>query len=373
MSIVFISNCSDSKGISTNIETHTLFQNGSLELSLDSSISISFNTIQYFNDGNNEFLYLLDWLAMNIIVFDLDQGNVLKKIMLHEIGPNSTGTLDSENSGIFVFAPDSILLHNQNSRKVYLIDSAGTVLKSRIISTMGVSEPFSFLDHPIFENGEHLIFPLRSSLQDPKLSNEHFIMSLNINSYETYNHCNYTDEFDDFSFGFHNYFYEPYLCQFTKNQFIVSFPGTTDIFLYDEDYNKIRNFNLVSDKIKVPNKFHRKVNTNEESFEEHNMFFRTTDVYGRIYNVNNKLFLREIINPPNAEEFKKGSRERKYSFIIMDNDMNILGLYDQFLENTYNFIYSFIDKDGYLNIFNKAKYRLDESKMIFDKYKVIEK
>ena len=96
------------------------------------TINPSSRCIRYFNNDKGKWLFYENTDFNELIIYNLPQGNILKKIKFEEKGPNGIGSL----RGFHVHNFDSIfLVSGTYVHKFYLTDTSGVIKKNYKIET----------------------------------------------------------------------------------------------------------------------------------------------------------------------------------------------------------------------------------------------
>jgi len=105
-------------------EQFTLTSDSELNVPLDSTVAVDFITIQFFESGGVSYLAFFDPTVPRLHFYDYATLEKIKHIDFALEGPDGVGT-NTSSMGCFVYAPDTIIIHNYwNRRLLFFNDRA---------------------------------------------------------------------------------------------------------------------------------------------------------------------------------------------------------------------------------------------------------
>lgn len=331
-------------------------------------------------DGE-EYLVILNSTTFNVAVFNLKEGTQEKEFKLAAEGPNSLGALDSYTSPMFV--DNQLAIFSNASSSIIYTNLNGTVQKkyaidSRLEEEYGVRPHVTGPKPPISVDGG-IILPCRMAspvsndfAKLPALAmftpNESGVLQPNSPMFrlpQVYN-IGLT--------GFATWRYVPsIISKPEKNEYLVSFPLSPLVYVYDKKGIPIDSFEIASSYVKdiepLLSLEHRQRMFDRDvgppSNEELNRYDLTTsDYYFLWYNEPTNLYGRVATVRPSIDQYEAGDTTPDYAVLIFDEKGTILGE-TKLSGDIYSFYTSFVSKDG-LYVLNYAKSIVKEGKLHFE-------
>ncbi|HMO40237.1 MAG TPA: DUF4221 family protein [Saprospiraceae bacterium] len=99
---------------------HTLVASTDILLPIDSVTSFDYSDIQYFTNNDTAYLALFNPNIPALDVYNFAERSKLKRIYFALEGPDGVGN-NTNNMGCFVYAPDTIIIHNYWSDKLFFL------------------------------------------------------------------------------------------------------------------------------------------------------------------------------------------------------------------------------------------------------------
>lgn len=274
----------------------------------------SFN---YFSQGSTSFISFYDRGSQSICIYDFDKTKRVKKIRLKKIFKDEP----LKNTTVYTKSFDSILV--TNGRKVYLLDSSGTV-KNFIeffegLGTKAVYDnttPVYFKDGLIYMGVSHNVN--ETSLPDIKKWRAMYEFDIDKNNRKLY----YQAPFIYLNNLYGNHFLDYSYCINQKGNFVFSFPADTSIYetnLKDYHVSYFAKSRYQSEPISV---IPKEALEADEGLKE----YLLRDSYGPVYyDFFRQRYLRLAKRKISLEEYKAKDFKRSQSVIIFNKEFKIIG------------------------------------------------
>ena len=380
LNVILLSACQSKETKSNEINyDKTLSSYKQIILPVDEKTDFLSKSIFQFEENGKEFLYFENSQnsTYDIVIFDLDNQKIEKRIPIHPEGPNGVPSLLGSKP-----YPDSntILAFQHLAFRISLLNGKGEVLRNYQLNPKGrfvrvILSTFSYM--PTFTRDSVLYFAQR--VRDQKRAVKDFtkiplFASMDLKTGEigwpslyfpaTFD-GNYTDIKGDESFA-HDY-------NEKDNRLVCSFIKYDSIMVTD-DLQHVKWYNAKSKYLKSmkpnvnnhTNDVNALIRNDESSKYGHIMYDKYRDVYYRFAEMPCELAKDET---PYDNQAPKA---REFSVIILNDKFEIIGE-TKFPGSKYFYKMSFVGKDGlYISENNLANPEFDENKLVFSCFKLVD-
>ena len=351
-----------------------------ITLPIDENTYYLSRSIFQFEEDDKEYLLFgnLEKKQYEILIYDIDNENLNRRIPLHKEGPNG---IPGINGCIPYFDSKTILVSQHNRGRISIIDDKGNIVRKYNIRNgkgLWVDSRFgvSFFHTPSFTKDSIVYFCngyfIRERLNREDWKTIPMFNSLNLkNGHIGTMSINYPDIFEDDvkvpAGGGYNFTYD---YNYRQERLVCSLTGYDSIMVTDD----LKQVYWRNGKSRYLKSMHPRVYEADglnwlreatESPSYHNiMYDKYRDVYYRIAELPYEFKQNESIF-----ETPKG---REFSIIIFDKNFNIIGE-TKFPGNKYFYKMSFVGRDGlYISENNEANPGFDEDKLVFACFKLEE-
>ena len=380
LNVILLSACQSKETKSNEINyDKTLSSYKQIILPVDEKTDFLSKSIFQFEENGKEFLYFENSQnsTYDIVIFDLDNQKIEKRIPIHPEGPNGVPSLFGSKP-----YPDSniILAFQHLAFRISLLNGKGEVLRNYQLNPKGrfvrvILSTFSYM--PTFTRDSVLYFAQR--VRDQKRAVKDFtkiplFASMDLNTGEigwpslyfpaTFD-GDYTDIKGDESFA-HDY-------NEKDNRLVCSFMKYDSIMVTD-DLQHVKWYNAKSKYLKSmkpnvnnhTNDVNALIRNDESPKYSHIMYDKYRDVYYRFAEMPCELAKDET---PYDNQAPKA---REFSVIILNDKFEIIGE-TKFPGSKYFYKMSFVGKDGlYISENNLANPEFDENKLVFSCFKLVD-
>ncbi|HET8861586.1 DUF4221 family protein [Marivirga sp.] len=334
--ILFISSifysCENGKSADGDIQDYKIKE---IHFSIDSTISKESNTFQYFEAENNRYLIVFNKPTDEIIWFDFEIGNVVKKTKLYTQGPNNIG----KPYGIHVKSMDSIFVLSSATYSLALINSNGKRLQNyklfqgeldftgRPKDTDNSIKPILQSTNPLLILSDSIVAlaglpdanPLETDFYD-----SHVFIKLNLISGAIDYQIPYPKRYQSKLWGlYHSFPYHTYNSNTGKA--VISFPASKKLYL--TDFQETDSFSVPSKNVEEPAYWK---DPEANGFKMMKFFISSPSFYRIEYDPYRKLYYRFSQSPSSADLSKVDISKisifnSKNTYIsILDEDFNLL-------------------------------------------------
>ena len=374
--IIFFS-CSDSPIKSAATYDKDLVESKKITLPIDENMFYLSKRIFQYEENNREYLFFGNFEkgTYEIILFDINQENVYKKIPLSKEGPNGVPAI----AGCKPFdGSNKFIAFQNNLSRISIINGEGNVLKR--YSTNPGDERFirchdgsSYSSKPAFIKDSILYFS--SSVQKPNIKyyewvNVPMFSSLDLRTGEINQpQINYPPIFeknvknlaggDEFGYNY-NYEEDFLVCSFYGYDSLMVVNKMRDVRWYD---GKSRYLKSIRPKLaEAGNLIQTVTGFRENPLYTHVLYDKYRNVYYRFVELP-----YELQDDESPFEEPKG---REFSVIVFDRNFQIIGE-TKFPGGKYFYKMSFVGRDGlYISENNLANPEFDEDKLVFACFKL---
>ena len=377
VSCIFLSACQTKTETSTTSYDIKLVESKKITLPIDENTYYLSKRIFQYEEEGKELLFLgnLDKGAYEIILYNIENESIHKRIPLRKEGPNGVPAIigckpSVDSNGFMAFQP--------GMQRISILDEKGNILKyyptylkdGRIVTYVdGVS--FHFM--PTFMKDSIVYFssrPLKPNMKTHEWSSVPLFSSLDLKTGEIGQTliCYppiFKENVKHLSMGWeflYDYNYE-------QKRLVCSFTGYDSLMVTDDLCN-MKWYNAKSRYLKsshpklyeAGNLLQTLTSMKENSSYLHVMYDKYRDIYYRFAEMPYEFQSNESpFDEPKAREF---------SVIIFDKDFNIIGE-TKFPGNKYFYKMSFVGRDGlYISENNLANPEFDENKQVFTCFKL---
>jgi hypothetical protein len=260
-----------------------------MKFELDSMTLPYSESFQIIGIEDDLYMTFLNYETQTIYYYDYKKGIFdhvcdLKKSQLAEA---------YEFDGHYFHTPDSILLLDYESAKMFIANSNG-----EIITTFSLKRDFALAKHPptpvlgtynpikIFNNKLLASGYVGGEYQD-ELNNRPVLIVYDFSTEVINYHLNYPEKYLNMNWG--GWFYRQIFCSYDKNRLLISFPASNEIY-YVEDINNMNiNKNLPYDLLNIkPMAKNKNIERTKRKINKHfldNYYYGPiiTDIYNNIY------------------------------------------------------------------------------------------
>lgn len=350
----------------------TFHEMGHVSLPLDSVTAMTSSSVyMYEPEGAAQRIYSMiaaDEKAINL--YDYDKKTLIGKVPIEKGGPNGIGVGHGFLSH-YLISPDSILISNNWTFKLYLLNHNGEVLKKyNIMDTLIFGQnqaiPLTATDKPIQVRNN--IAYLIGSLNDPLIKDHtqvSMVIGVNLQTGEVsrsmarppvYNIGNWGKNYLHFStFGTFN----P-----DNGHFVYSF--SADPYIYETDHGTMINKHYAGSKYfekVLPMSYNKKAKYDNEESAVYD--FTTPSYYKIIYDPYNKLYYRSAFLPITEDDYQDANKRfnRQEEISILDTNFRKLG---EFAVPRYKYVFTnyFVTKEG-LHMLLKPELHQTEDSMTY--------
>jgi len=296
---------------------------------LDSLSAPNINALSVFSYRGQNYFSFLNKDVNRIYVYNLDHENIEYYISFDREGPDGVGSIE----GYYIFSPDSILLLDNWTNTLSMIDKTGSLLVKYIISENShlnnplLPVPKLGTTNPVYNfNGKYYFtgYSIGEFFNETK-SNRPVIMSFDKESKNVSYDFSYPDIYQDVSWGgtsFRTIYSD--INPKIKN-LIISFPADHNLWFYDlkngkaiSKYAGSQNFGDITSLDKIKNFMER------QTLAE---FFGKNPSYSSvIYDQYRDVYYRIADHPiQNYDANHRETKVKKFSIIILNNKMEKIG------------------------------------------------
>lgn len=317
---------------------------------LDESVLNITKCIQYVEEDNHEYLYILDELGNSIVRYELDDNKVPVK---YNFNKASVGSIQ----GFHYCAEDSLYLFAYNSGKLSRYSlSDSHIVESKIMTydydnNNDTILPYPFVRtlSPITVYGNHILmsgFVAGESLRETTTNRPVMIQtSLHKSNMDKYL-INYPIMYQQANWSGGITYRCPFYAMVGHN-ILISFPASHDIKVYNIADNSINDIYAGSRYIKTINSF--PYNKNSQKFSSSkawNWYMETPSYEGIVYDKYRDKYYRIARLPASDSQQKLKGNRKPISIIILDSSLNYEG--EVLLDQQKHYIPSncFVTKEG---------------------------
>lgn len=369
--------CQSSSMESTATYNIGLVESKKITLPVDENMLYLSKRIFQYEENDKEYLFFgnFDKGTYEIILFDINQENVYKRIPLSKEGPNGVPAI----AGCKPFSgSNKFIAFQHNLSRISIIDGEGDVLK-RYFTGPGdgrfipCRDGSSYSSKPAFIRDSIVYFS--SDVPKPQMKHHEWInvsmfSSLDLRTGEINQpEINFPPIFDKnvkhlaggHEFGYNYNYEEDFLvCSFYGYDSLMVVDNMRDIRWYD---GKSRYLKSIRPKLaEVGNLIRTVTGFRENPLYTHVLYDKYRKVYYRFVELP-----YELQNDESPLEEPKG---REFSVIVFDKDFQIIGE-TKFPGNKYFYKMNFVGRDGlYISENNLANPEFDEDKLVFACFKL---
>lgn len=339
---------------------------GEKKFILDSLTAPSTQSVEYFTHGDSSYLAIMSLNENKIVIFSEASKRIVKKIPITKNGPNSIGRVDY--IGSCFISPDSIILANEWTNNVYIIDGKGAIIYKKSIprdfyTKEGVMaktlQPIIYRDKKIY-----IMFGSTGlASEDHTKRNTVLVIDPKQNSTElifprpkSYNQGNW---------GAHCMMDFPYVSyNKDKDIFIYSFPVDSLLFATNHA-GTVNEYSASSELFKDVKPMSNNRMSNQDFDESVIYDYTTSHYYKIIYDPYRKYYYRFTLlgNTKNQIMDPKIVYDQQESVIILDQNFQKIGE-STLPRGKYDHRNFFISKDGLCLLQNPKNY-VNDSDMIY--------
>lgn len=296
-----------------------------------------------------------------IFTFSLDDRKLVEVIEPNVTGPNSMETTNPID-GIYPTGDGAFIYVNQMLNHIYRVDSNSAYLLSDLseaefyFGTSFFARSLKVSDNYFFSITHSPITPLRGKKS---------VLQYNDASKSYKEVISYPDVYYDNYFGATPYLYWPSVIFNSKEEvYVVSYPVTGFIHVYDENLKFVKKVNAASSLIGSLKPLIENFDYNKDMLPDWKMdrsYFTSSPYYaGLQYDAVNQLYYR-LARVPVSEDVESGYT---HSYVVLNEDFKMLG--EVKIPDYYRPEFSYCDGRG-LNILNEAN-MIDgrKAKLYFD-------
>lgn len=352
-----------------------------LELNADSMTTSALTGLDIFADtvSKKSYLGFLSPITRNIIVYDYDTRNVVKKIPLYSKGKNNSGPI--VNPSMFkLMGIDTVLYFNFDH--LFVLGSDGIKHKSIPFApnskrTQPKPNPGTYAPIVSAKNKAYLLCGYNSWAENQ--TELHDLLKVDLLKGTKQELLNRSPVYSQSYWGYNENLYALYGV-YNKNtdQIVLSYPADPFLYSYKLSSGKIKKEAFAGSKFfrelkpYLEDTDDRKTKPSEEDMKasaEHEII--NPSYFALLYDEVNNIYIRVAYLPRTKQEYNNPLTRYKFrcTFILLDENFKKIG--EQIISDamTTDYRLMFI-KDGYLHLFNKAKYNANNRKLFFDKYKI---
>ncbi|HET8861101.1 DUF4221 family protein [Marivirga sp.] len=319
----------EANGIEFN-DSLSLEETAIISLNLDNETSFHHKSMKSLEIDNTSYLSFINAYNQHFYLYNLETGELEKKLKLDREGPNGVGHLTIFDHA---YLSDSLLLYNTWDANLYILDYQGNLLsKNEILdfskNSNSVSpEPATM--KPIRKVGDYVFIPCSINQYLTDYSNQNSVIRYNLKTQETDYMINLPDNYNQGYWG--ATFKYKISFDMYGSDLISSFPIDNFIYRYNSAGKYLNKYYVGSKFIKEFEPFKEDINYGVEkdhsvpNQQQGDYSWSNSDYNAVIYDEFRDLFYRVAYIRPKKAELEAGRSITNFSIMILTSNFEKVG------------------------------------------------